>query len=181
MNALEAIRTKRAVRNFEDKPLSKESVIAILNAGRLSQSAKNMQPWQFIAIQDKSILKALSKHGQYTNHLAGAALGKSPSGLIDRRVRLQNRLELEELEHLEHIAHHASQLEVAGVVSDFFDFADEDTPARGTHVGDTRQVDDDFVAALAQQVVERRLKFTSRGRIKVTAYLQDRYALCGFC
>ena len=75
MNALEAIRTKRAVRNFEDKPLPKESVKAILNAGRLSQSSKNTQPWQFIAIQDKSILKSLSKQGRYAGHLALAALG----------------------------------------------------------------------------------------------------------
>ena len=74
MNVIEAIRTKRAVRNFEDKLLPKESIEVILNTGRLSQSAKNMQPWQFIAIQEKSILKALSTHGRYTNHLAGAAL-----------------------------------------------------------------------------------------------------------
>lgn len=74
MNVIEAIRTKRAVRKFEDKLLPKESIEVILNSGRLSQSAKNMQPWQFIAIQEKSILKALSTHGRYTNHLAGAAL-----------------------------------------------------------------------------------------------------------
>ena len=74
MNAIEAIRTKRAVRKFEVKPLPNEAVKTILNAGRLSQSAKNSQPWQFIAIQDKSILKSLSHHGRYTGHLAEAAL-----------------------------------------------------------------------------------------------------------
>ena len=75
MNVSEAIRTKRAVREFQDKPLPEESVHAILNAGRRSQSAKNTQTWQFIAIQDKSVLKALSECGQWAGHLAGAALG----------------------------------------------------------------------------------------------------------
>ena len=75
MNVSDAIRTKRAIRKFQDKPLPEEIVTAILNAGRRSQSSKNEQTWQFIAIRDKSILKALSKYGQWAGHLAGAALG----------------------------------------------------------------------------------------------------------
>jgi nitroreductase len=75
MNVSEAIRMKRAVRKFQDKPLPKEIIHAILNAGRRAQSSKNTQLWQFIAIQDKSILKALSECGTWAGHLAGAALG----------------------------------------------------------------------------------------------------------
>ncbi len=75
MNVSDAIRTKRAVRKFQDKPLPAELVTAILNAGRRSQSSKNEQTWQFIAIQDRALLKALSECGSYAGHLAGAALG----------------------------------------------------------------------------------------------------------
>ena len=75
MNISEAIRTKRAVRKFRDETLPDEVVKAILNAGRRSQSSKNEQGWQFIAIQDKTILKALSECGTWAGHLAGAALG----------------------------------------------------------------------------------------------------------
>lgn len=75
MNVSDAIRTKRAVRKFADRPLPEEVVLAILNAGRRSQSSKNTQAWQFIAIREKSILKALSECGQWAGHLAGAALG----------------------------------------------------------------------------------------------------------
>lgn len=75
MDVLEAIRLKRAVRKFQDKPLPDDVVHAILNAGRRSQSSKNEQGWQFIAIRDKAILKALSETGTYAGHLAGAALG----------------------------------------------------------------------------------------------------------
>jgi nitroreductase len=75
MNVSDAIRLKRAVRKFQDKALPDEVIHAILNAGRRSQSSKNEQGWQFIAIRDKSILKALSECGTYAGHLAGAALG----------------------------------------------------------------------------------------------------------
>lgn len=75
MNVTDAIRTKRAVREFLDKPLPEEAIRAILNAGRRSGSSKNEQTWQFIAIQDKSTLKFLSECGTWAGHLAGAALG----------------------------------------------------------------------------------------------------------
>ncbi|GAB4491321.1 MAG: nitroreductase family protein [Anaerolineales bacterium] len=75
MNVSEAIRTKRAVRKFLEKPLSDEVIRAILNAGRRSQSSKNSQAWQFVAIRDRETLKALSTCGEWAGHLAGAALG----------------------------------------------------------------------------------------------------------
>jgi nitroreductase len=70
----EAIRTKRAIRKFQDTPLSNDVVRTILNAGRRSQSSKNNQAWQFIAIQEKATLNALSQCGEWAGHIAGAAL-----------------------------------------------------------------------------------------------------------
>jgi nitroreductase len=75
MNVAEAIRTKRAVRHFQDRSLAPATIEAILHAGRRSQSSKNEQAWQFIAIQDRATLKALAACGQSAGHLAGAALG----------------------------------------------------------------------------------------------------------
>jgi nitroreductase len=75
MNVSEAIRLKRAIRQFKDVPLPDDVKAAILNAGRRAQSSKNTQPWHFIAITDKTILKALSVCGPWAGHLAGAALG----------------------------------------------------------------------------------------------------------
>ncbi len=74
MNVSEAIRMKRAVRQFNNQPLSDASIHAILNAGRRSQSSKNTQPWNFIAITDKAILTALSGCGAFASHLARAAM-----------------------------------------------------------------------------------------------------------
>lgn len=74
MNVSDAIRLKRAVRKFQDTPLPDDVIHAILNAGRRSQSSKNTQTWQFIAIRDKETLKALSQCGEWAGHIAGAAL-----------------------------------------------------------------------------------------------------------
>ena len=75
MDVKTAITTKRAVREFKDRLLSEEAVWEILNAGRRAQSAKNRQPWHFIAIRDKQTLKSLSQLGKHAWHLAGAAMG----------------------------------------------------------------------------------------------------------
>jgi nitroreductase len=74
MNVSEAIRLKRAVRQFSDQPVDDEAANAILNAGRRAQSSKNSQPWHFIVIRDRETLKALSQLGTWAGHLAGAAL-----------------------------------------------------------------------------------------------------------
>jgi nitroreductase len=74
MNVADAIRLKRAVRKFQNKPLPDDVIRGILNAGRRSQSSKNEQGWQFIVIRDKSTLKALSECGTWAGHLAGAAM-----------------------------------------------------------------------------------------------------------
>jgi nitroreductase len=72
---VDLITSKRAVRQFNDEPLPDELMRQILNAGRLAGSSRNTQPWQFVAVTDRAVLKALSKAGRYADHLAGAALG----------------------------------------------------------------------------------------------------------
>ena len=56
MNVGDAIQSKRAVRQFQDKPLPDEVVAAIVNAGRLSGSAKNRQPWSFVLVRERATL-----------------------------------------------------------------------------------------------------------------------------
>jgi nitroreductase len=75
INVAEAIRAKRAVRAFDGRPLPWKTVLTILHAGRRAQSSKNTQPWDFIAVEDRDTLQALSRTGTYAGHLAGASLG----------------------------------------------------------------------------------------------------------
>lgn len=56
-----AIRTRKAIRRFKPDPIPDEILFRILEAGRLSPSSKNSQPWHFIIIKDKAKLSELSK------------------------------------------------------------------------------------------------------------------------
>jgi nitroreductase len=73
MNVSEAIRTRRAVRQFRADPVPDSTVRDILDAGRRSQSSKNRQPWQFIVVRHRETLQQLATTGDFAEHLAGAA------------------------------------------------------------------------------------------------------------
>lgn len=70
----EIIRTARSVRQYQDKPLPDDVVREILEAGRLSGSSKNTQPWSFIVVRDKDQLKRLAEAGDYSRHMPGSAM-----------------------------------------------------------------------------------------------------------
>lgn len=74
-NIFDLIKSKRSVREFAGRPISQDTVRQILDAGRLAGSAKNMQPWHFVAIERRETLVALSQCGSFAGHLAGARLG----------------------------------------------------------------------------------------------------------
>ncbi|MFL5680931.1 MAG: nitroreductase family protein [Chloroflexota bacterium] len=70
-----AVRAKRAVREFADRPLDDEHLERILDAGRRSGSSKNLQRWDFIVCVDRAHLRELAAVGPWAGHLAGAAAG----------------------------------------------------------------------------------------------------------
>ncbi len=74
MNAYETLLTLRAVRHFQDRPILEDVLRRILQAGRWTGSAKNIQPWQFVVVRERQTLEALSGCGRYASHLKGAAL-----------------------------------------------------------------------------------------------------------
>lgn len=59
MDAFEAVRTLLAVRNYQDNPVPEVSLRRILEAGRLTGSSMNGQPWHFIVVQNRDTLRQL--------------------------------------------------------------------------------------------------------------------------
>lgn len=53
---MKAIFERRSIRKYLDEQISKENIGLILKAGMSAPSAGNAQPWQFIVLEDKSIL-----------------------------------------------------------------------------------------------------------------------------
>jgi len=77
VDAFEAVRTILAVRSFDDKPVPDEVIRRVVEAGRLTGSSRNLQPWQFIVVQDRAILQRLGElatTGRYTAEAAFAIL-----------------------------------------------------------------------------------------------------------
>lgn len=59
LDVLEAIRTRRSIRSYLDKPVEDEKLQKILEAARLSPSAVNFQPWDFVVVQEKAAKERL--------------------------------------------------------------------------------------------------------------------------
>ena len=60
MNRLSAIMDRRSIRKFEDRPVEREKIEAILRAAMQSPTGKNSQCWEFLVIEDEADRVALS-------------------------------------------------------------------------------------------------------------------------
>lgn len=59
MEAYLAIVSKREVRRYLPRPIPEEALEQIVQAGRASGSSRNRQPWRFIVVTDRTILRDL--------------------------------------------------------------------------------------------------------------------------
>src|SRR3970040_2944979 len=73
MDTYRCIVTKRELRTFTDRPVPEEILRQILNAGRMSGSSKNSQPWHFVVVRERQRLRELSGFGRFAQHVAAAA------------------------------------------------------------------------------------------------------------
>lgn len=51
---IQAINARRSIRKFQNKPISEQDIIDILQSGIKAPSSKNRQPWKYIVVQDKA-------------------------------------------------------------------------------------------------------------------------------
>lgn len=59
MEVYDCIRTRRTVRNFKPNPVPESLIHKILQAGRWAPSSSNTQPWHFIVVKDREMLKTI--------------------------------------------------------------------------------------------------------------------------
>ena len=55
----QAIFSRRSVRNFKDDPVPESLIWRVIEAGRFAPSAGNCQPWKFVVITDRTLIKEL--------------------------------------------------------------------------------------------------------------------------
>ena len=74
METFEAVRTVLAVREYQDKPIPADVIHKIIEAGHLTASSMNKQPWHFIVVENRDTLQKLGHIASTGPYTAQAAL-----------------------------------------------------------------------------------------------------------
>ena len=75
MEIMEALRTRRSIRKFEDRPVPEETVRQVLDMAMMAPSAGNAQPWQFVVVDDRALLNRVADIHPYVKMAPHAPLG----------------------------------------------------------------------------------------------------------
>jgi len=75
MDTLKAIMERRSCRVYQDRPVSEETIDALLKAAMVAPSAMNSQPWEFLVMQEPEKKEAVSSLVSYWSMLKKAPLG----------------------------------------------------------------------------------------------------------
>jgi nitroreductase len=73
METMEAITTRRSVREFTDEPVAEEELDRMIEAARWAPSGLNNQPWRFMKVLDRTLMVEISNMTKYRGVVAGAA------------------------------------------------------------------------------------------------------------
>jgi nitroreductase len=74
MDVYEAIRTRKSVRSFQDRPVEPEKLRRVLEAAGLAPSANNDQEWRFVVVSDRQKRDRLSCEASTQRFMAEAPL-----------------------------------------------------------------------------------------------------------
>ena len=73
MKTWDAIRARRNVRAYDDRPIPPEHLERILEAAWRTPSSMNEQPWDFVLCTEREALERLAETWRYAQHVAGSA------------------------------------------------------------------------------------------------------------
>ncbi len=79
MDLFEAIRTRRSIRKYLDKPVEEEKLQAVLEAVRLAPSWANMQCWRMVVVKDKSLRQQVSELSFVESYFSPKGYKSNPS------------------------------------------------------------------------------------------------------
>ncbi|MEJ2183098.1 MAG: nitroreductase family protein [Nitrospirota bacterium] len=88
MDVFEAIKSRRSVRRFAEKPVDEEKVEALLEAVRQSPSWANMQCWRFVVVREQAVKEQISQLSYVESFFAPLGYKTNPSqkGLAEAPV-----------------------------------------------------------------------------------------------
>ena len=65
MDVMQAVRQRRSIRKYLDKPVPTDVLEQIMNAARLAPSARNLQEWKFVVVRDPDLRRQLGESSGY--------------------------------------------------------------------------------------------------------------------
>ncbi|MBS3815570.1 MAG: nitroreductase family protein [Hadesarchaea archaeon] len=104
MNVEEAISTRRSVRSYANKEVSREKIEKIMNSVRLAPSANNKQDWRFLIVASEEKKKELYEATKQQNSVRDAPIViagvttrpesemtcDTPGGIVDVTIALDH-------------------------------------------------------------------------------------------
>lgn len=97
MEVSEAIQKRVSTRRWEEKPVEKEKILRVLEAGRRAPSWGNVQPWRYVVVQDKTKIQELAKSGSGQPHISSAPVVIVCCGVMEAFSRKMHRESLKQL------------------------------------------------------------------------------------
>ena len=79
MELIEAIKTRRSIRKYSDKPVEEENLQTVLEAVRMAPSWANYQCWRMVVIREKSMKQRISDLSYVESYFAPKGYKSNPS------------------------------------------------------------------------------------------------------
>ena len=76
-NLIELIKTRRSIRKFAGKLLTNKEINLLLEAAMYAPSARNLQPWHFIVVTERTLLDKIMQAHPYA-----AMLNEAPLAIV---------------------------------------------------------------------------------------------------
>ena len=74
MNPMDVLMERISVRDFTDEPVSDSDLESILKAAMQAPSARNQQAWEFLVVDDPSLIRELAKASPYAGPVSRAPM-----------------------------------------------------------------------------------------------------------
>ncbi|NLT65917.1 MAG: nitroreductase [Acidobacteria bacterium] len=97
MDVSEAIQKRATIRRWKQKPVEKEKILRVLEAGRRAPSWGNVQPWRYVVVQERAKIEELAKSGAGQPHISTAPVVVVCCGVTEAFSRQKHRDSLKQL------------------------------------------------------------------------------------
>jgi nitroreductase len=77
MDAIEMLKTRRSVRTYKGEPVPRRIIEDIVDCGRLAATAVNLQPWEFVVVTERGMLRRIATTTDY-----GKFIGDTPACVV---------------------------------------------------------------------------------------------------